>query len=212
LIGLKYNVSSFYLYKKLIIAYFYQILQINKMQLSILKRITLRLNALKYSFSRNIKIGSKTHVYPGVRIETRYGGKIEIGKESEILDGVLVLTYGGDIKIGNFCSINPYTIIYGHGGTTIGNNVLIAGHCMIIPGNHNFLDCDIPIGRQGHTAKGIVIGDDVWISHGCSILDGVTIGKGSIIGAGSVVTSSLPPYSIAVGVPAKIKKNRKDKS
>jgi acetyltransferase-like isoleucine patch superfamily enzyme len=93
--------------------------------------------------------------------------------------------------------------VYGHGNTTIGNNVLIAGHCMIIPNNHNFKNKDKLIRLQGNSSKGIAIGDDVWIAHGCSILDGVSIGNGAVIAAGSVVNNDVPPYAIFGGVPAK---------
>ena len=65
-----------------------------------------------------------------------------------------------------------------------------------------------PIGQQPETRQGIEIGDDVWIATGCRILDGVKIGRGCVVGAGAVVTQSLPDYSIAVGVPARIVGNR----
>lgn len=61
---------------------------------------------------------------------------------------------------------------------------------------------------QDVTRKGIVIEDDCWLGHGVIVLDRVIIGKGSVIGADSVVTSDIPPYSVAVGVPAKIIKDR----
>ncbi len=141
-------------------------------------------------------------------VEIRFGGTIEIGENSEILDGVMVLTYGGNIKIGKRCSINAQTILYGHGGLTIGNDVLIAGHCMVIPSNHNFADKNKTIISQGNTSKGITIEDDVWIAHGCSILDGVKIEKGAIIAAGSVVNKDVPANCIYGGVPAKLIKNR----
>lgn len=162
----------------------------------------------KIKINKSIKLENKVQIKNSAIIEIRDGGTIFIGKGSQILDGVLILTYGGDIIIGEYCNINPYTIIYGHGGTKIGNNVLIAGHCMIIPNNHNFSDKNIPISNQGCTSKGIIIEDDVWIGHGCSILDGVTVGKGSVIAAGSIVNKSVKPYSVMAGVPAKKIKER----
>jgi acetyltransferase-like isoleucine patch superfamily enzyme len=182
-----------------------------------------KIGASVYDFTR--KIRSKLHYwrietkagisldgYPTIassaRVDIVFGGSISIGHGSEILDGALILTYGGNIKIGNNCSINPYTIIYGHGNTTIGNNVLIAGSCMIIPSNHNFKSCDVNINAQGHTSNGIVIEDNVWIGHGCSILDNVHIGQGSVVAAGSVVSKSVPSFTIVAGVPAKFVKSR----
>ncbi|MCB9079909.1 MAG: acyltransferase [Anaerolineaceae bacterium] len=120
----------------------------------------------------------------------------------------MLLTYKGEIEIGDNCSINPFCVIYGHGGVKIGNDVLIATHTVIIPSNHNFSSLDRPIRLQGNTSKGIIIEDDVWIGAGCKILDGVIIGKSSIVAAGSVVNKSIEPYSIVGGVPAKLIRKR----
>lgn len=67
---------------------------------------------------------------------------------------------------------------------------------------------DIPIRDQGHEAGSIIIEDDVWIGANATILKGVTIGHGAVIGAASVVTSDIPEYAVAVGNPAKVKKYR----
>lgn len=172
--------------------------------ISYLKNIIHTLAAsLKSKSSRApISIAKSVRIAPGAKAETRFGGAISIGEDTELLDGVLVISYGGNIEIGRNCSINPYTIIYGHGGVKIGDNVLIAGHCMIIPNNHNFSSKEVPIISQGNSAKGIIIEDDVWIGHGCSILDGVTVGKGAVVAAGSVVNRSVPPYTVVGGIPA----------
>lgn len=158
---------------------------------------------------KNVKIGERNRIHADCVFDTSSGGQIILGSNNELLNGCLFMTYGGNISVGSGCSINPYTIIYGHGaGTVIGNNVLIAGHCMLIPANHVFSRTDIPINQQGTRSNGIIIEDDVWIAAGCQILDGVTIGKGSIIAAGSVVNKSVEPYSIVGGVPAKLIKRR----
>lgn len=158
--------------------------------------------------NRSISLDKTVKVYPNVILETNYGGSIEIGKNSELLYGVILMTYGGKIKIGNSCSINPYTVLYGHGNLTIGDNVLIAGHVLIIPANHRFSDISVPINQQGENKKGIVIKDNVWIGAGCKILDGVIIEEGSIIAAGSVVTKNVKSNSIVGGVPATLIKIR----
>lgn len=175
---------------------------------NLIENFKAKINNLVLRNKNNIKISNKVKILKSAIIENRFGGSIEILDDTEILDGVIILTYGGNIKIGQRCSINAKSILYGHGGLNIGNDVLIAGHCMLIPSNHNFHSINKTINSQGNTSKGIVIEDDVWIAHGCSILDGVTIGKGSIIAAGSVVNKNVPPYSIYGGIPAKLLKKR----
>ncbi len=158
--------------------------------------------------NRNIVIGHNVKIAKGVVFDTIMGGRIEIGDNCEILHGCLLMTYGGTIKIGARTSINPYTIIYGHGNTTIGNDVLIAGHCMFIPSSHIFSNIDIDINKQGLTKSGICVEDNVWIAHKVTILDGVLIEKGSIVAAGAVVKDSVPKNTIVGGIPAKPIKRR----
>ena len=164
----------------------------------------------------NIYSDEKIEIEEGVKmafgshLQVRDNGSIKIGAFSSLEIGVLVLSYfDSKVKIGKRTSINPYAIVYGVGDTVIGDDVLIAGHCMIIPNNHVFENPGITINRQGHTKKGIIIEDDVWIGHGCTVLDGVKIGKGAIIAAGSVVNQNVEPYSIVGGVPIHLIKKRK---
>ena len=97
------------------------------------------------------------------------------------------------------------------GGIRIGNHVLI-GQCVNIHAeNHQFNDQNLRINQQGVSYQGVVIEDDVWVGSKATILDGVTIGQGAVIGAGSIVTRSIPPYSIAVGSPARVIGTRGEK-
>jgi len=145
-----------------------------------------------------------------VIIDLSKGGSLKIGDGCILFEGLYIATYGGKIVLGNNCSINPYCVIYGHGGLIIGNNVRIASHTSIIPSNHNYSKRDVLIKDQGETKIGISIGDDVWIGSGVRILDGTIIGNGAIVGAGSVVTKNLDDYSVNVGVPCKKVKSRYD--
>lgn len=135
-------------------------------------------------------------------------GSISIGTNCLIHSGSIMATYGGKIILSDQVSINPGTIIYGHGGISIGKMTRIAANCTLIAANHNFNQTDKPIMDQGLSTKGIFIDDDVWIGTRCVVLDGVRVGKGSVIAAGAVVTKDVEPYSVVAGVPAKLLKFR----
>lgn len=151
------------------------------------------------------------HIHLGNHVTIRSGARIRrIGINSTITfkdhvfieSGADIRTYrDSNVTLGHHSRVGPYTCISG-GNVTIGNDCLIASHCSIYANNHIFTDPDLKIREQGSSLKGIHIGDDCWIGSGVRIVDGVTIGKGSVIGAGAVVTKDIPPYSIAVGVPA----------
>jgi len=133
---------------------------------------------------------------------------IHVGNNTTICPSAMILTYKGNIKIGNYCSVNPFCVLYGLGGLIIGDHVRIATQTVIVPANHVFENRDIPIARQGLTKQGIVIEDDVWVGAGVKILDGCVIGKGSVLGAGTVLTKSVEPYSVVAGVPGRIIRRR----
>ncbi len=149
---------------------------------------------------RKISISSKISIFSSIRNHSY----ITIGANSIINQNVTL--WPTDLKIGESCQLNPGTVVYGK--VVISNHVLIGPNCTISGGNHNYFSTNIPISLQGFTETGITISEDVWIGSNCSIVDCVTIGKGVIIGANSVVTKSIPEYSIAYGNPAKIVSNR----
>ena len=111
--------------------------------------------------------------------------------------------------MGDNCVVNQFSILYGYGRLTIGDDVVIAAHTVFIPANHAFADLNVPIRLQDETRLGIRVGNDVWIGANTTVLDGVRIGNGCVVGAGSVVTRDVPDYSVVVGNPAKVIKNRK---
>jgi acetyltransferase-like isoleucine patch superfamily enzyme len=106
------------------------------------------------------------------------------------------------VKVGMNLSVGEYSFFVGNGGIEIGDNVLVGHHVSIISAQHGYLNPALPMIAQGLTFGKVTIGDDVWIGAGARILPGVTIGTGSIIGANSVVTKDVAPYSIVGGVPA----------
>jgi acetyltransferase-like isoleucine patch superfamily enzyme len=160
--------------------------------------------------SRKIKLGSSVVIERYARLFA-YGNSAEIiiHDNTYIHSYVLIKADNGKIRIGKNCTINDYSILYGHGDLIIGDDVHIAAHTIIIPMNHIYQGPNIPISQQGTSKIGITIEDGVWIGASVVILDGVKVGKGAVIGAGAVVTESIPAYAVAVGVPAKVVKQRR---
>jgi acetyltransferase-like isoleucine patch superfamily enzyme len=150
--------------------------------------------------------------------DVRNKKNIKIGKNFTAGFGCRIEAFPSDdnakicINIGENVQINDYVHIGAVGSITIGNNVLMASKIYISDHNHGSYDeissdhpMSIPLDRKA-ICKPVVIEDNVWIGESVCILPGVSIGRGSIIGALSVVTKSIPPFCIAVGSPAKIVK------
>jgi maltose O-acetyltransferase len=112
------------------------------------------------------------------------------------------------IEIGHYTSITHHTIISGQGGLKIGKYVMIANNVNILTSLHGFQKRNIPMRFQAIVYGKVVIEDDVWIGTNVVVMPGVTIGKGAIVGANAVVTKDVKPYSIVVGIPAKLIKYR----
>lgn len=137
-------------------------------------------------------------------------GNLLVDKTAEIKEGC-VLQNGADntIEIGKYVQLNPYTILYG-GNIKIKDNCMIAPHVVITTANHDFVQTDIPMRFASCIGENdLTIEEDVWIGAHASIIAGTKIiGKGSVIGANSVVNRPVPPYAIVAGSPAKIIKYR----
>jgi acetyltransferase-like isoleucine patch superfamily enzyme len=134
---------------------------------------------------------------------------IAIGDNVFVGRNTIIYCQNGDVEIGDNANIGSNCQVFSASKVRIGKNVLVAAYTYLVGGGHNYEDPDIPIIEQGRTAKGIDIGDNVWLGAGVKVLDGVTIGEGAIIAAGAVVTEEIPPYAIAGGIPAKVIKLRK---
>lgn len=118
----------------------------------------------------------------------------------------------GYFEIGNYSYLGCNGVMGAGGGIRIGNHVLI-GQCVNIHAeNHVYVEANKRIDEQGVSYRGVVVEDDVWIGSRATILDGVTISQGAVIGAGAVVTTFVPAYAIAVGVPARVIGTRRKQS
>ncbi|KAF0191350.1 MAG: transferase hexapeptide repeat containing protein [Gammaproteobacteria bacterium] len=134
------------------------------------------------------------------------GNGVHLHRESVIQTGV-----GGSVIIGDDTHVQPRCQISAYKGCLrIGKRVEIAPGCAFYPYNHA-VDSRRSIREQPiYTAGGISVGDDVWLGYGVIVLDGVEIGNGAVIGAGSVVTGKIPDNAIAVGIPARVIRYRGD--
>jgi acetyltransferase-like isoleucine patch superfamily enzyme len=138
--------------------------------------------------------------------------RVRIAKSAWVHPSVLMYPASGWIEIGENSTVNEFCTIHAlGGGVKIGNGVRTGPHTAIVTQNHNFERLDIPIWKQGTRGKPIEIEDDVWIGAHCTILGGVKIGAHSVIGAHSLVTRDIPRYSVAYGIPCKVRRSRKDK-
>jgi len=150
----------------------------------------------------NCVLDAKGNEEPGVRV----GAGTMIGRNTSLS------CKGGVIETGENCNIGANCMLISETRLTLGNNVLIAGMCYIIAGGtHGFDRTDVPVVQQPIVSKGgVTFEDNCWIGANVTVLDGVTIGRDSIVGAGAVVTRSIPEFAIAIGVPAKVVKLRKE--
>jgi acetyltransferase-like isoleucine patch superfamily enzyme len=179
-----------------------------------LSRIRRRLRVGYLNRQRGVQIGRSTWIARSAMLQTNSdgtmpGGSISVANGVILSDGVILSTYGGSIEISPNVYIGPYCVLYGHGGLFIGSDTMIAAHSVIVSASHGFACLDMPMTRQPLTYEGIHIGDNVWIGAGCKVLDGVRIGTGAIIGAGAIVTRDVEAYGIALGVPARVVRNRR---
>lgn len=153
-------------------------------------------------------------------IDNKYGSehKIRVGKKTRITGDLVLIGNDGEISIGDFCFVGPNTRIWSAKKITIGDRVLIS-HNVNIHDNishplnslerHKDFTHDDASGVRNNfdvRAKEIIIEDDVWIGFNATIMKGVRIGRGAIIGANAIITKDVPPFAVVVGNPASILK------
>lgn len=111
------------------------------------------------------------------------------------------------VRIGDRCLIGRGSGIVGHFSIDIGDDVWTGHHVYITDQNHGYENVDIPISQQSMPEKPVRIGSGSWLGHGTVVLPGADIGEHVVIGANSVVTGVIPPFSVAVGAPARVVKS-----
>lgn len=160
---------------------------------------------------KRIHIGDHVVVsdYAVLSVRGERRGRVEIGNGVLIGKGAEIRTHAGTIILKDNVNIGSECLVTSTNRLHIGKDCLLAARCYIGGTQHRFNRRDLPIDRQPVDDRGgIYIDDDVWIGAYAIVVDGVTIGKGSVIGAGSVVTKDIPPYTVAAGVPAEMIRKR----
>lgn len=153
--------------------------------------------------TKTTHIGSDCQLAAGIRIFSTDGKEVEIGDNVNIYRGAEIF---GPVSIGSRTFINRDA--YLRSGTNIGANVNIGPFSRFITDSHEIADSRKRAGKN--ITKDIVVGDGTWIGASVTVLGGVTIGSGSIVAAGAVVTTDIPPNSVAAGIPARVVKSLSD--
>ena len=149
-----------------------------------------------------LKRGKGSVIYRSVRLDLPPFNLFSLGKYSVVEDFSCLNNAVGDLIIGDYTRIGLGNTIIGP--ATIGHHVNLAQNVTVTGLNHNYQDADKRIDEQVMSTLRVTIEDDVWIGANAVILPGVTLGKHSVVAAGSVVSRSVPPYSVCAGSPAKV--------
>ena len=158
------------------------------------------------NYPLNLKIGKGANIGKCLIIAT--GDGVVLGNNVSIGYCTVLDALGGYIHVGNHSALGPYVVVYGQGGVKIGSYCMIATHSTLVASNHIYSSVEKPIKLQGTKAIGINLGDDIWIGANVVIQDGITLGKGVIVGSSALVRNSFPEYSIIAGIPAKLLDSR----
>jgi len=172
------------------------------------KRVKLR-NRKHIILGRNFIAEDGCEIQGLAKMGVQFGDDVTVGSYAMVRpSGYYGREIGVGLKMGDRSNIGPYCYLGASGGITIGNDVMMGPRVSIYAENHNYKDAQVSMRRQGSTRLGIVIEDDCWLGGNSIILDGVTVGRGSIVAAGAVVTRDVPPYSIVAGNPARVIRSR----
>lgn len=148
------------------------------------------------------KKGKHAVIRRRTRIDVVPFNKFEIGDYSTIEDFCTINNGVGDVIIGKHTRIGMSNVLIGP--VTVGNYVILAQNVVMSGLNHSYEDIHLPVSKQKVSTALITIEDECWIGANAVITSGVTLGRHSVVAAGSVVTKTIPPYSVVAGNPARV--------
>ena len=160
---------------------------------------------------RNRHIRTRGMVFLGKRSEvtcTRGLGHMELGRWVWIGDGTSVRCHEGFLRIGDKVVFGTNNTVISYLDVDFGDGCLVADWVYIADFDHRYEALDVPIRKQGIVTSRVRVGPDCWIGEKATILRGTNIGEGSVIGAHALVRGTIPPRSVAVGIPARVVKQR----
>lgn len=158
----------------------------------------------KVSLGKGTSIGRNAVITARGGRHIRLGTNVTLGAHSTITVTGVLRSAGGSVDIGDNVGIGPNAFLAGQGGLTVQESTIAGPGLMIFTEDHEFGGSNTPIRAQGEVRSPVVIEAGCWLGARVTILRGVTIGAGSMIAAGSVVTRDVPQGVLAAGVPAKI--------
>jgi acetyltransferase-like isoleucine patch superfamily enzyme len=139
-------------------------------------------------------------------LEALLEGRLEIGPHALLEPEVWITAPSpARVRIGGGTFLNLGVMVASLASVEIGENCMLANGCLVTDADHRYDDFSRPVTWQGFTTKGPTrIGDNVWCGAHVVVTSGVTIGERCVIGANSVVTEDIPPFSVAAGAPARV--------
>jgi len=145
----------------------------------------------------------------GVTLEARRGfGRLILGRWVHIGSGNTIRCHEGTLRIGDKCVFGKDNTVNAYLDIEFGAATIVADWVYVCDFDHVFDDVTVPIKDQGIAKSPVRIGPDVWLGTKVTVLRGVTVGQGSVVAANAVVNKDLPPFSVAVGVPARVVRDR----
>jgi len=160
---------------------------------------------------RNRHIRTRGMVFLGRRAEvrcTRGLGSMELGRWVWIGDGNSIRCHEGMLRIGDKVVFGTNNTVIAYLDVDIGEECLLADWVYVADFDHRYQDPAVPIREQGIITSPVRIEPDCWIGEKATVLRGATVGRGSVIGAHALVRDDVPPYSVAVGIPARVVRDR----